>query len=136
MRFKNWPKESSLLPQSKWSRRTPIRGINCCFELPLTHRLQHHGGLANEGLEFLISVAGFLLGYRLVPEGHGYLQRAPLDRAHSSDLSHVSAREMAVCLTSADRTWAALGTEQQRGLRATINGYQFAVAYTPRPKMT
>jgi len=99
------------------------------YVLPLTHELRHDGMATADQLHFLIGTVGFLLGFRLLPDGYGYLQRTPMRSGLTTDLGAVDAGELAFCLPHADATWVALSAGQRQALRAVIVAYQTALAY-------
>lgn len=96
------------LPTLTGNRYDPFPYPEPRYVLPLTHELQHEGKATADQLHFLIGAVGFLLGFRLLPEGHGYLQRTPMRSGLTTDLGAVDARELAFCLPHADATWVAL----------------------------
>jgi hypothetical protein len=120
------------LPTLVGNRYEPFPYPEPRYVLPLTHTLRHEGAATADQLHFLINATGFLLGFRLLPDGHGHLQRTPIRCGLTTDLGAVSARELAFCLPHIDRTWSALPSEQRLCLSAVITAYQTAAAYRQR----
>lgn len=97
------------------------------FELPRTHVLLHKGTSSAARLNFLVTAIGFLLGYQLLPEGHGHLQRTPMRRSLVTDLQ-VSPRELQQVLPTIDAAWLSWSMPERRMILAVIQAYQWGVA--------
>lgn len=99
------------------------------FELPITHRLEHRRSKSIRRLQFLIAAAGFVTGYRLLPKGHGHLQRAAIRRSHLTDIA-TDPTELGRALGIIDKTRQRYSAEQERLILASISAYYWGIGCT------
>ena len=97
------------------------------FELPPTHEIVHRGTTSVARVQFLILSIGLLLGYRLLPAGHGHLQRTAMRPSLVTDL-HVSGPELQRVLPVVDARWKSLRPNERRLLQSSIVAYQWATS--------